>query len=295
MLNRLNPVLRVISMMAFAFCFAFLAVIPHASAKEVGGLTDLQIIDKYDGGQNDRACYWDKTPGKCDPTDCNGFSIRACQILIAAGRNCRIVVDQGHAFILTDEGYLEPQLGGFLGFVPSANALTYDLNTYLATFPNAGACVMVLPPELLPPAPTATPTPEPTATPTPEPTRCGSGVCSEPHPICVVETYSDGSQKYMCAAAAAAAPTPTAAPTPPVVEPPAPTPPVVEPPAPTPPVVEPPAPTPCGGGFCSAPQSMCVIQKYPDGSSQYLCAAPGQNGCAAGYELRADGMCHIKG
>lgn len=99
--------------------------------------------------------YRDATRNVADYWDCNGYSVRACQILNSLGYDCRIVVGNGHAFILVSgqgisPGYYEPQLGRILDASHANSAKTsYSLDEYLRTF-NAYHCQMQLPPALAP-------------------------------------------------------------------------------------------------------------------------------------------------
>ena len=98
------------------------------------------IIKDYpqilDGGQYQNP-RWDKP----DYWDCNGYSIRACQVLIRFGHDCQIAVNNGHAFVyVPGAGYIEPQTGGavdprYLG----GGIKRYPIDQYIATY-DAAAC-----------------------------------------------------------------------------------------------------------------------------------------------------------
>ena len=89
----------------------------------------------------DMSKYHDLRKGQADYWDCNGYSIRACQILLRRGIDCQIAVNGGHAFIFVPGiGYFEPQVGGVLGSQHLTGGIVlYPLDQYIATY-NAAGC-----------------------------------------------------------------------------------------------------------------------------------------------------------
>jgi len=132
-----------------AAVLGFVSLPSHARADQV---TDL--LYAHSQGQLDRNNYYDATLNRADYWDCNGYSIRACQILLHFGYSCQIAVAGGHAFVLVSgkgisPSYYEPQLGGLLSSdYANISPTVYTLEQYVQHF-SAQHCQM---PMALPPA-----------------------------------------------------------------------------------------------------------------------------------------------
>lgn len=133
-----------------ALVLAFVVGSCDAQADQVTDLLYAQSSGQLDGNN-----YHDATLDRADYWDCNGYSIRACQILIHFGYSCQIAVAGGHAFIVASgkgvaPTYYEPQLGRIFDPNYANMALTvYTLEQYIQHF-SAHHCQM---PTGLPPAP----------------------------------------------------------------------------------------------------------------------------------------------
>lgn len=106
-----------------------------------------EILYEHGSKQLDASRYRDATPNVADYWDCSGYSIRACQILIALDYSCQIAVAGGHAFIVVSGNgiaptYFEPQLGrDLLPIYPTLNPTIYPLEDYIRYF-QAQHCTM---------------------------------------------------------------------------------------------------------------------------------------------------------
>lgn len=95
------------------------------------------ILKDHSGGILDGGRYQNPRWDKPDYWDCNGYSIRACQVLIRNGFDCQIAVNNGHAFIyVPGMGYIEPQTGGAVDprYLVGGGITLYPIDQYIATY-----------------------------------------------------------------------------------------------------------------------------------------------------------------